>query len=165
MVQKPKNISLKRKSSRKSSRKSMGGVGSNEKKSNETYNMQSAIDALDDIAMEILEDAKEEQLEIDRKIKEINDEPIPVRSSKRTLVVKKRNMKLENLKNLLLKRQEQNEKYIKNAESRGLRPPTISRKARGKKLTGISKKKSKTQKKPPSKNIGIDELSNIFNRI
>ena len=108
--------------------------------------MKLAINELDEIAMEILEDAKEEQLEIDRKIKEIKDEPVPVRSSNRTSVVKKRNMKLENLKNLLLKRQEQNEKYIKNAESRGLRPPTISRKARGKKLTGISKKKSKTQK-------------------
>lgn len=147
----------------KKKKKRKGGTNSGSE--NSTYNMKSAIDELDEIAMEILEDAKEEQLEIDTKIKEIEDEPVPVRSSNRTSVVKKRNMKLENLKNLLLKRQEQNEKYIKKAESRGLRTPTISRKARGKKHIGITKKKSKTQKKPPSKNIGIDELSNIFNRI
>lgn len=133
--------------------------------SDDTYNMKSAIDELDDIAMEILGDAKEEQLEIDRKIKEINDEPIPVRSSKRTLVVRNKEKKHKDTLKLLLKRQEQNKKYIKTAESRGFRPPTLSKKARGKKLSGINKRKSKTQKKPPSKNIGIDELSNIFNRI
>lgn len=133
--------------------------------SDDTYNMKSAIDELDDIAMEILGDAKEEQLEIDRKIKEINDQPIPVRSSKRTLVVRNKEKKHKDTLKLLLKRQEQNKKYIKTAESRGFRPPTLSKKARGKKLSGINKRKSKTQKKPPSKNIGIDELSNIFNRI
>ena len=170
-------------------RLSRGGVGSND-----ALNVKSLIDELIDIGNDNLREVKEQQIDIDEEIKEIiseinignydleeleldeeqtkqiqeairNKKEPAVRSSKRPSVVNSKEKKLKKTLKRLLKRQKQNKKHIEYAESKGFRSSILSKTARGKKPSGIKKKKIKTQKKLQSKNIGVDELSTAFNRM
>ena len=162
-------------------RLSRGGVGSDD-----ALDVKSLINELIVIGNDNLEEAKEQQIEIDEQLKEIisvidigdvdleelkrdvdleqldeeqikqiqetirNRKAPTVRSSQRTSVVKSKETKLKKTLKLLLKRQKQNKKFIKYAESNGFRSSILSRTARGKRSSGI-KKRNKTQKKQQTK--------------
>ena len=145
-----------------------GGVGADD-----NYNMNEPMNVINEIGLQMLEDAEEEQENIDKKIKEINEQPISMRSSQRNSVVQKNEKKKTDALNLLNKRREFNIRFIQQAEKSGFKASAISRRARGvkthRKRKGYIQLKKKPAKKPakqpasqPANNINVDDISTLL---
>ena len=103
-----------------------GGVGTYD-----NYNMNDPMNVINEIGSEILENTKEEQYDIDQKIKEINEQPISMRSNHRNSVIQKNEKKKTDALNLLTIRRKFNIRFIQQAEKSGFKASAISRRARG----------------------------------
>ena len=153
-------MTTQRRKTRRRISKIHGGVGTDD-----NYNMNDAMNVIKKIGSEILEDTKEEQDDIDQKIKEINEQPISMRSNQRNSVIQKNEKKKTDALNLLTIRREFNIRFIQQAEKSGFKASAISRGARGVKTHRKRKPHIQLKKKPakqPTNSISVDDISTLL---